>query len=93
MVTGNAVSDSSLLQCGKPQDSVLGPILSLAYTHSLALLLPSHGVNGHFHADDCQIYLSIANMDETKTKFLALLSDIKILMRERELNLNDSKIY
>ena len=40
------------------------------------------GVDGHFFADDCQIYLSTANIDEVKTKVFALLSDIKSWMRE-----------
>ena len=44
-----------------------------------------------FYADDCQIYLPIANIDETKTKDLALLSDIKTWTRERKLKVIDSK--
>ena len=44
-----------------------------------------------FFADDCQIYLPIANIDETKTKVVALLSDIKTWMRERKLLLNERK--
>ena len=76
VVIGNAVSESSLLHCGVPQGSVLGPILFLIYNHSLALLLASHGVHGHFYADDCQTYLPTANINETKTKVVALLSDI-----------------
>ena len=76
------MSKSSLLQCEVPQGSVLGPILFLVCTHCLTLLLASHGVVGHFYVDNCQIYLPIANIDETKTKVLALLSDIKTWMRE-----------
>ena len=66
VVIGNA-----LLQCGVPQGSVVGPILFLIYTHSLALLLGYQKVDGHFYADDCQIYLPIADIDEiNETRFL-----------------------
>ena len=75
-VIGSAMSESPLLQCGVPSGSALGPILFLVYTHSLALCLVLHGVDGHFYADDCQIYLPIAN------KVLASLSVLKTWMRE-----------
>ena len=38
--------------------------------------LASHEADGHFYADDYHIYLSIANIEETKIKVLTLLSDI-----------------
>ena len=60
------MSESSLLQHGASQGLVLGPISFHVYPHSLDLLLASH-IDGHFYADDCQIYLLMANIDETKT--------------------------
>ena len=86
------MSESSLLHCGVPQGPVLGLILCLVCTYSLILLLASHGIDDYFSADDYQIYLSIANTDETRTKVPALLCDIKIWMRERKLKLNESKM-
>ena len=47
-------------------------------SHSLALLLASHGVDGHFYADGCQIYLHFC-------------LNIKTWMREQKLKLNESK--
>ena len=61
------------------------------WAKSSALLLASHAVNGQFYADDCQIYLPTVNIDENKTKVLALLSDIKTWLREQKLKLNESK--
>ena len=55
------------------------------------MLLASHGVEGHFYADDYQTYLPVTNIDDTKTKDLALLSDIKTWMKERKLKLNENK--
>ena len=48
-------------------------------------------MDDHFYADNCQIYLPIKNIDETKTKVVALFSDIKIWMREQKLKLNENK--
>ena len=85
------MSESYFLKCGVPQGSVLDPVLFLVYTHSLALLPAFHVVDDYFYADDFQIYLPIANIDETKTKIIVFLSDIKTWMRERKLKLNESK--
>ena len=73
------------------QGSVFSLILFLVFSHSLALLLASHGVDSNFYAEDCQISLPIPYTDDNKTKFLQLLSDIKTWMRERRLKLNKSK--
>ena len=79
---GDAVSVSSLFYCIVPQGSILGPIMFLVYAHSLALFQAIYGVNGLLYADDCQIYLPIANIYVTKTEFVTLLSDIKTWMRK-----------
>ena len=91
VVVDGKMSESSELHCGVPQGSVLGPVLFLVYTRSLASLLAAHGVESHFYADDCQIYLPIANIDESKSKALELLHDIRAWMYERKLKLNEGK--
>ena len=87
------MTESFSLHCGVLLDSVLDPILLLVYTYSLALLLASHGVHGYFYANDWQIYLPIANTDETTAKVVALPSDVRTCTRGRKLKVNDSKTH
>ena len=91
VVIGGETSVSSAVRYGVPQGSVLGPILFLVYTHSLASLLAAHGVDYHIYADDCQIYLPIVDIAESKNMITALMHDIKVWMLERKLKLNESK--
>ena len=86
-----ATSESVPLQFGVPQGSVLGPILFLVYTSSLASLLDAHDVGYHFYADDTQLYVKMTNINEAKTRVESVISDIKTWMERRKLKLNDSK--
>lgn len=91
VVVNGKMSRPSQLRCGVPQGSVLGPVLFLVYTRSLAMLLTAHGVEFHFYADDTQIYIRITNIDETKTRVTSLMTDIKTWMVRMKLKLNESK--
>ena len=91
VVVGGSQSEPTILHCGVPQGSVLGPILFTVYTSTLASLLEAHGVDYHFYADDSQLYIKIENVEEAKQRFASLLSDVKIWMGKRRLMLNEGK--
>ena len=91
VVIGQSLSEPKSLQFGVPQGSILGPLLFILYTTSLADLLDAHGVQYHFYADDTQIYIEISDVADIKEKVAILLHDIKVWMLMRKLKLNESK--
>ena len=87
-------SSPTLLNCGVPQGSVLGPVLFTIYTGPLGDIARRHGINVHMYADDAQLYVPFDQTDAPRTvcaKLEACIRDFKEWMTNNFLQLNDSK--
>ena len=76
-----------------PQSSVLGPILFVLYIQPLSNPIKRHSLSVHLFADDIQIETSILpqHVHSTVSSVEICISDIKYLMIENKLQLNDEK--
>jgi len=85
--TSITTSTSSLLECGVPQGSVLGPILFLLYAADVLQLHP------HVYADDSQIYGFCRPLQTVsqQDRISACIDYVSLWMRANWLQLNPSK--
>ena len=86
-------SSPSVLQCGVPQGSVLGPLLFTLYTHPLSTVICQSGLSYHFFADDSQLHKS--SLPSDFPGFACYLKDsiedVAEWMGDSKLKMNDFK--
>ena len=88
---GSFMSGLSLLICGVPQGSVLGPILFTLYTSPLEEIIQRHDLNCMFYADDTQLYITCDAGSSVSSSLELCIREIREWMKANFLVLNDSK--
>ena len=89
----NRISSTKELHYGVPLDSVLWPILFVPYIQPLSNLIKRHSLSVHLFAYDIQIEISILpqHVHSAISSVEICISDVKYLMIENKLQLNDEK--
>ena len=78
-LVNTAESRPKQVNCGVPQESLLGPLLYILYTKGIEKIVLRHNLKVHMYADDVQIYGSFGDNEfqHIQIKIQLCLNEIK----------------
>lgn len=87
------VSTGSVLTCGVPQGSVLGPLLFTLYTADVVSIVQAHDISVHCYADDLQLYTHCRPRDTAAAaaRLLHCIQAVDEWMGSNRLKMNPDK--
>ena len=89
----NITLESKRLDFGVPQDSVLGPLLFVLYTHPLSEIVFGSGLDLHKVSDDTQLFTSAppANFHLISKQTERCVDRARVWMESNKLQLDEEK--